>query len=250
MQCDICLRAGGQKLPLLCPTDARNQLYEPRIQLAEVLIEKDALDQQITASLSSRSKLGEQEVDRPGISRLPVDMIIAEKEQAEDRTQQIIAHADELRANIEKAREEIARRKAATRHRRSEREAISNGLEARRARQMEEVEKAVRMTRYKWNQVHSITASSKAFLCGEAAKLYGLRKVKRNNGAEEYRIGGVSIVDLRAMNSECACFIPFCATTETDSVHSHQPSPDIYISLTHRAPTHPLHALPGHPPPR
>jgi hypothetical protein len=212
MQCDICLRTGGQKLPFLCPTDARNQLYDPRIQLAQVLIEKDALDQQVSTLLTSRPT-GEQDGE-PGISRPHVDKIFTEKEQAEDRTQQIIAHADELRTNIEKAREEIARRKAAISRRRSEREVVSNGLEARRSRQMEDIEKVVRMTKYKWNQAHYITASSRAFLCGEAAKLYGLRKIWRNNGAEEYRIGGVGIVDLRAMNSKFASCSYFCATME------------------------------------
>jgi hypothetical protein len=247
MQCDICLRTGGQKLPFLCPTDARNQLYEPRIQHAQVLVEKDALDQQISSLLASRPGASVQDTDEPGISRPHVDSIITKREQAEDRTQQIIAHADELRANIEKAREDIARRKAAIGRRRAAREAAANGIEGRRTRVIEEIEKGTRMSRYKWNQAHSITASSRAFLCGEAAKLYGLRRVKRGGGLDEYRIGGVGIVDLRAMNSELTTSR---LRYHTDPIRSCQPSSDIDLFVSHSTSSHTLDALPGDPPPR
>ena len=110
----------------------------------------------------------------------------------------LMNHPEEM----EKAREEIAKKKAIISRRKSELATASNGIEARRTRQTEEVEKSIRITKYKWNQTHNITASSRAFLCGEAAKLYGLRRVRRNGGLEEYRIGGIGIVDLRSMNSE------------------------------------------------
>lgn len=199
MQCDICFRTGGQKLPFLCPTDARNRLYEPRIHHAQVLLEKDVLDQHITKLLSPQKEDGSSSngaASRPDVTRL-----LAEKDQAVDRTQQIIAHADELRVKVDKAREEIAKRKTILDRRKSELSSASSGVEARRNRQMDEIEKALRMTKYKWNQTHSITTSSRAFLCGEAAKLYGLRRVRRNGAVEEYKIGGIRIVDLRAMNT-------------------------------------------------
>jgi hypothetical protein len=203
MQCDICFRTGGQKLPFLCPTDARNQLYEPRVQHAQVLLENDALDKRITSLLTSHSEVTEQD-DLPAVSRQLVDRLTIEKEQAVDRTQQIIACADELRAKVERAREQAARRKATISRRKLEREQAASGLDARRARQADEVEKSIRMTKYKWNQLHAVTASSRAFLCGEAAKLYGLRQLRRNGVLEEYMIGGIGIVDLRAMNSKFA----------------------------------------------
>ena len=213
MQCDICFRTGGHKLPFLCPTDARNQLYEPRIQHARILVEKDALDLQITA-LSQQSKREEQnsQVATTAPSGQDIAGLLSEKDQALDRTQQIIAHADELRANIDKARDEITKKKAILARRKSELASASNGVDTRRARQLEEVDKSVRMTRYKWNQAHSVTATSRTFLCGEAAKLYGLKKVRKSGGTEEYRIGGVSIMDLRAMNSKFHSFVIACST--------------------------------------
>jgi len=194
MQCDICFRTGGKKLPFLCPTDARNSLYEPRIQYAHVLLEKDALDQQINTILSN-----EQQTEA---TRADVDLVVAEKEQIKDRTNEIIAHADDLRLKVQKAREDIAKRKANIERRKSELASASNGTEARRTRQTSEVDRALRMTNNKWDRVHEVTQSSRRILCGEAAKLYGLRRVRKHGGVEEYKIGGISIVDLRSMNSK------------------------------------------------
>jgi len=243
MQCDICFRTGGQRLPFLCPTDARNRLYEPRIQHARVLVEKDALDQQITALVASQSKGVEQNENGPAVSRQDISEILAEKEQAVDRTQQIIAHADELRIKVEKAREEIAKKKAIIERRKSELAAASNGAEARRTRQIEEVEKSIRMSKYKWNQTHAVTASSRAFLCGEAAKLYGLRWVKKNGGLEEYKIGGIGIIDLRAMNSK---FVPRSYETVLIPSCSRKPSPDFNGFITHRTSSDTVYTLPSY----
>ena len=203
MQCDICFRTGGSRLPFLCPTDARNRLYEPRIQNAQVLLEKDAYDQQISTLLSTQTQPTEKgcSFEKPS-SGPDLAAILAQKDQVVDRTQQIITQADELRAKVEHAREEIAKKKAVLARRKSDLASALNGVDSRRTRQVEDVEKGIRMTKYKWNQGHATTASSRAFLCGEAAKLYGLKRAKRNSGLEEYRIGGVNIVDLRAMNSK------------------------------------------------
>lgn len=200
MQCDICYRIGGHKLPFLCPTDARNRLYDPRIQHAKVLLEKDALDHQVTNLLDQQNKARDGSKDgsesRPGVTSAN-----AEKEQTIDRTQQIISQADKLRVKLEDARADLAKRKANLARRKSDLASASNGVEPRRLRQVDDVEKSIRMTRFKWNQIHGTTASSRTFLCGEAAKLYGLKKARKNGGSEEYRIGGVGIVDLRAMNT-------------------------------------------------
>jgi Vacuolar sorting 38 and autophagy-related subunit 14 len=213
MQCDICFRTGGSRLPFLCPTDARNRLYEPRIQNALVLVEKDALDQQISSLLSPQST-GQGNSPPGGPASAPnLAATLAERDQTVDRTRQIITQADELRAKVEQARGEIAKKKALLARRKSDLASALNGVDPRRTRQVEDVEKGLRMTKYKWNQAHATTASSRAFLCGEAAKLYGLKRSRRNNGLDEYRIGGVSIVDLRIMNS---MYFPYFLRDNTD----------------------------------
>ncbi|KAH6711440.1 UV radiation resistance protein and autophagy-related subunit 14-domain-containing protein [Leptodontidium sp. MPI-SDFR-AT-0119] len=204
MQCDICFRAGRQgekKLHFLCPTDARNQLYEGRIQNARVLLENDALNSQIANLFPGDKAQQNGEPPNTAKSSIYIAAISAEKDQAVDRTNQIITQADELRAKVELAKEQIAKRKAIVARRKSDLASASNGVDARRTRQVEEVKKATGMTKHKWNLGHATTASSRTFLCGEAAKLYGLKKGRRNSGTEEYRIGGVRIVDLRSLNT-------------------------------------------------
>ncbi|KAK0118147.1 hypothetical protein ONS95_012453 [Cadophora gregata] len=204
MQCDICFRTGGQgdkKLHFLCATDARNQLYDGRIQNARVLLENDALNKQIINLFPSDKAQQMSEASPTSQSSIDIAAVSAEKERTFDRTQQIITRADELRAKVELAKEEIVKKKATVARRRSDLASASNGVEARRSRQIEEVKKSTGMTKHKWNLGHSTTASSRTFLCGEAAKLYGLKKGRRNSGSEEYRIGGVRIVDLRSLNT-------------------------------------------------
>ncbi|EKD18222.1 uncharacterized protein L3040_007608 [Drepanopeziza brunnea f. sp. 'multigermtubi'] len=201
MQCDICFRGGGQgekKLHFLCPTDARNQLYGSRIRNAQVLLQNDELNSQITGLISSNKAERDK---RPPKTAIDAVSLSAERDQIVDRTQQIITRADELRAKVELAREEMAKSKAAVNRRKSDLASASNGADTRRARQTEDVEKAIRMIKYKWNQGHATTASSRIFLCGEAAKLYGLKRARKNTGGEEYRIGGIGIVDLRSLNT-------------------------------------------------
>ncbi|PVH83430.1 hypothetical protein DL98DRAFT_547429 [Cadophora sp. DSE1049] len=204
MQCDICFRTGGQgdkKLHFLCATDARNQLYDGRIRNARVLLENDTLNTQITSLFAGDKAQQTGDTHQASQSSIDIVAVSADKERTVDRTQQIITRADELRAKVELAKEEIAKRKATVARRKSDLASASNGVEARRARQIEEVKKATSMTKHKWNLGHSTTASSRTFLCGEAAKLYGLKKGRRNSGSEEYRIGGVRIVDLRSLNT-------------------------------------------------
>jgi hypothetical protein len=242
MQCDICFRTGGQKLPFLCPTDARNRLYETRVQHAHALLEHDVDDQKVTSLLSQEENQNEQGTDST-VARLRVTSLVSERDQAVDRTQQIIAHADELRVKVEKARQELVKKKAIINRRKSELASITNGIEARRIRQMDEVEKALRMTKYKWNQTHSITASSRGYLCGEAAKLYGLRRVRRSSTAEEYKIGGVSIIDLRAMNSE---FFLSSPKANTDPFHSCESCTSLNSLITYCAPLDFIDTLSGY----
>jgi hypothetical protein len=201
MQCDICFRTGGSKLPFLCAIDARNQLYPSRIRSARILLENDSLQQEISALVSKAAEDGHNAKSGTATSRIAINTAESEKSQAVDRTNQIIAVADELRVKIENARAEVARKKASIARRKSELASASNGSEARRARQSDEVEKSIRMIKYKWNAVHTKFISSRQYLCEEAAKLYGFRR-RRSASEEEYVIGRVGIVDLRALNSK------------------------------------------------
>lgn len=212
MQCDICSRTGGHKLPFLCPTDARNCLFEYRVDNARILLEHEALSQQV-GDVLSRNKDIIVKVDADAenaVSRWDIDQILATRNQQVEETQQIIAHADELRNKIAAAREDIVKRKASIARRQSELASASNGIEHRRAAQVESVDKSIKRTQYRWNQVHRKTVDARAYLGNEGAKLYGLkvRRVRHDQEmVEKYMIGGAWIVDLRDMNRKSARYI-------------------------------------------
>lgn len=133
--------------------------------------------------------------------RLHVENVKSECRKMAGRTGEVGAQIESLRREVEVARKEIARRKAAVARRRADLNSASNGLDSRRAGQLEDVERSSKILRHTWNRSYDSMAVTRAFLCMEAAKLYGLRRVKKSNSARyEYRIGGVDIVDLNSLN--------------------------------------------------
>lgn len=133
---------------------------------------------------------------------ITVESSVSKQKTAEDRTDKIIAQADKLKNEIAAARKEIADRKAAICLRKSDLASASSGLAARRTRQLDETERSISVTKYKWTRSADQMSSTRAFLCMEAAKLYGLRRNKKGSSSRyEYKIGGVDVIDLSSMNS-------------------------------------------------
>lgn len=199
MECDICDRNhDSQRLPFLCAVDARNQVYESRLKSVRLLLENEALQNEINQLLA----------DATSSSQDRRNSLQAQQRIAEDRTTQILAAADKLRNEIKAAREEIKARKAAISRRRVDIAAASGGLVEKRVRQQKDVEKSIHMLKYRWTKTADDTASTRAFLCMEAARLYGLKRLKRGTPAHyEYFLGGHPVIDLASMNCMSTCII-------------------------------------------
>jgi len=194
MNCNLCRRSHHPvRVPFLCAVDARNNLYERRVKFAKALIESDEAERQIEKTASGPAGAGNE--------RLRVELMRSEEEEAVDRTSQIIAQAERLRLDVEAARREIEASKDLIARRRADLDSASSGTEARQARQLDDVKKSIQRIKYKWNRNAEGLAATRAFLCEEAARLYGLRQVKKGS-TKRYEIGGVEIVELHAMNSE------------------------------------------------
>ncbi|ROT39333.1 hypothetical protein SODALDRAFT_350497 [Sodiomyces alkalinus F11] len=196
MNCDICSRSYDTvRLPFLCPVDARNHCYDGRLKHATLLLQNETLQKQI-------SKLAEdQTTDDKFIAKRDA---VSETRAAQDRTSRIIEQADKLRHHIAAAREEMEDRKAAIARRRSDLASATNGLAARRARQLDDVERSIQAAKFKWNRNADAMAKTRAFLCLEAARLFGLRRVKTGSSSSsryQYKIGGVDIFDLESMHA-------------------------------------------------
>ncbi|KAF7549292.1 hypothetical protein G7Z17_g6477 [Cylindrodendrum hubeiense] len=193
MDCDICNRSHDTKrLPFLCAVDARNQIYEGRMKNLHLLIENEGLQKQISDLLA----------DTTAPTKDRKDSLQAQQRIAEDRTTQILAAADKLRNDIKAAREEIKAKKAALSRRRSDIAAVSNGLMERRVKQQKDIERASSMSKYRWSQTAEDMSRTRSFLCMEAARLCGLKRVNKGSPNQfEYHLGGLPVVDLTSMNS-------------------------------------------------
>ncbi|KAK1757437.1 UV radiation resistance protein and autophagy-related subunit 14-domain-containing protein [Echria macrotheca] len=185
MKCSICRKPHhSRKRPFLCAVDARNRLYEGRIEIVKGLIESEAAEREIEKTRDE------------GHGRIV--SLKAEEAAATDRTDQIIAQAERLRTELETARKDIDARKDVIARRRSDLAAVLAGWDARKARQLEEMERSMQRTVFKWTRSSETMAATRAFLCEEAARLYGLRQVKKGS-VKRYEIGGVEILELHAM---------------------------------------------------
>lgn len=196
MNCDICHRPHHpQKLPFLCAIDSRNRLYAGRIAHATALIENEASSDGISSALTStNSPLSRDVVGKT----VYVERLRSEEAQAADRTSQIIAQADKLRTEIDTARKEIAERKNKNARRKSDLAEASNGIEARRSRHLDEAERAIQMTKYKWNRSFESMAATRSYLCMEAARLYGLHRIKKGNSVK-FELAGIEMIELPGM---------------------------------------------------
>ncbi|KAF4435430.1 hypothetical protein FACUT_7171 [Fusarium acutatum] len=193
MDCDICHRIHDpERLPFLCTVDARNSLLDGRISNVELLLQNESLQNEINELLDETSTQ----------NKFHRESLQAQQRTAEDRTTQILAAADKLRNDIKAAREEIQARKAALSRRKSDIAAVSGGLVERRVKQQKDIETDIGRLRYKWSRSAVDMARTRSFLCMEAARLYGLERVKEGStGKYEYYLGGIPVVDLATMNS-------------------------------------------------
>lgn len=129
------------------------------------------------------------------------------QDEARRRRQESLAHIENLRKEIEAGKADIARRKALLAQRRSHALAATRGLAERRAGVLDTLASRVRETSQRWDTMHSEIVNARVFLCTEAADLCGLRQRRRQKGGsirDDYIIGGISIVDLRDLNSNAA----------------------------------------------
>lgn len=200
MDCDVCGRPHHPtRLPFLCPTDARNHLYDGRVKTALALLENEGLRKQIE-ELAEVSPL-ESARDQAPSARI----FLSEQQALTDKTNRFIEQADKLRGEIAASRGEVEKRKAALARRRNELASASNGLTTRRAKYLDEAQRSIQTLRHRWNRGADALTNTRAFLCLEAAKLFGLRRLKTgSHGSTRYRytIGGVDVIDLETMHGK------------------------------------------------
>ncbi|KAJ5753859.1 uncharacterized protein N7511_008012 [Penicillium nucicola] len=208
MGCSICSCAPHSRLALHCPTCARNQLYQLRIETTRVLLEKEAFGRQIensvTSAGSSTQVESQQESLNPkkiGSPHWDLQAISSRHSESLAKRELLSEQLEALKSDIRAKKAEILERKELLARRRSDAESAMYQLEDRENAIVTGIQNTSKRTEHVWHSLHSRTAESRIYLCREVANLYGLRKKPKKGQAREiYVLGGGSIIDLRDMN--------------------------------------------------
>lgn len=233
MQCDLCLRSPSSRLPFNCTSCARNALYEPRVKLAQTLLQGEAIGKEVESHLVAKPATSKKKVTTKSPEVSPtwiLEQTIGEQVASTERTQDILSHVEALRKETDSMRIEVAKRKAKLLWRRSDLKSANDALSQREAMEIDPLEKGVRRMEHRWDAMHTKTAESRVFLCREAAQLYGLQQRKRKRGGpgrDVYLIGGIPIADLRDLNSKYPKF-PFSNPKLTPARCFSRPSHDLH----------------------
>ena len=203
MTCHVCYRPPSERLRFLCPTCARNELYPLRIDQVNALLEKDASGREIENAVEKNE--GGDAGSEAEPNRWSIQAANTRASQSTARAQLMKERMAVLRKEIAEGKKEVAQRRVALAQRRSDAGSVNYRISDRRAAAVSEVQHEIQRTEQKWTGLHSKFIESRVFLCREAANLYGLRQRTRRRKGEvisTYMIGGISIIDLRDLNSK------------------------------------------------
>ncbi|KAJ5779060.1 hypothetical protein N7457_006780 [Penicillium paradoxum] len=198
MSCSICSRASHARLSFHCPTCARNQLYQLRINNTQVLLEKECLEKQIETAISS----GQLPLGTELTHCWQIQTISNDHTESLVRRELLGHQLQALRSDIDAKKAEIAKRKEALARRRSDAVSARYQLVERETGILAGLQNTSKRVEHVWHSLHSKTAESRIYLCREVADLYGLRKIKKSQSRETYLLGCGFIVDLRDMNGK------------------------------------------------
>ena len=209
MECDICSRTSTSNLLFHCITCARNVLYEPRLLATKLLLEKEDLGRRLETVITDRpQKVGKEvkgsKTEEPALSeRWSRGSAKARKVDSEHKAREIQKHIFVLREEMKSVKDEISQRRARLEKRKQEFEIIRASLPGRRTAVTNRLADSTRKGSQSWLAINNKTTDTRAFLCREAALLYGLRPRKKARGgivSDQYSIGGLPIVDLKEIN--------------------------------------------------
>lgn len=208
MSCHICTSVHS-RLPVLCPTCARNRLYQLRLEHTQILLEKQSLAKKIEIAITD-GETGSSATDRDSSCRWALQTVSSQQAGSTARGDAVAQQKNTLKEEIRAKRADILERKARLARRRSDAESAQYQLGEREAAILTGLQNTTKRTEHLWHTLHSKTAEARIFLCREAALLYGLRQkaTRKGDASQTYVLGGLAVVDLRDMNGKASNFWP------------------------------------------
>src|SRR6186713_3385015 len=119
--CQVCHRQPGDRLPFNCTACARNIFYEPRVELAQTLLVKEAIGKEVeqavvtgnAAILSKSSRNKASDVANDAALRVALDRALSEKTKSKDKSRDIMTEMVAMQKEMDEMRDYIAKEKAA-----------------------------------------------------------------------------------------------------------------------------------------
>jgi hypothetical protein len=258
MDCTICSEAFPSHGQPTCASCARALVYQARLDRLADLLGNESLQEQVAHVVSRPLRPAS-----PSLPRGPSLVDITESARKHAHTHilrqcqatraRCTAIQDQLhllRQQIEQARSEKASRHLDIKKRHEDMVHERAEMNSRVPQLLEPLQGTIRRSRRRLEKVQARTLEGRTKLCQETARLAGLQQKRRRmpDGSivHDYTIGGISIVDLRHLNSAqpqlvnasianicrllvtCCHYLSVRLPAEITPPHAHYPHPTVF----------------------
>lgn len=207
MDCDICLRVPEEALNFLCASCARTSAYLPRLEYAQILLEKVNLSSKVEQSISyDQTPSGSNKPDQTADDRKVWHNEL--KHVQINEIKQTIQHSkvtrDQIHVECKGLRDQIMELKAKIAEKRRNLATIKSKVPQNRDSNLSSLSAANSTTTSSFARLQQRSSSNRATLCREAAFLMRLRQRRRQKdaiGKEQYSIAGLTLPDLRDISN-------------------------------------------------
>lgn len=213
MECTICSTAFPSHGQPTCASCARALVYQARLDRLADLLSNETLRRQVKHIisppqdlLSSSLSSGPELVDITECAGKHAHaQVLRESQAIRVRCSIINDQLNQLRQKIEQARQENISRKLEIKQRHTDMKRERTEMTSRVPQLLEPLHATIRRSQRRLDKVHARTLEGRTKLCQETARLAGLQQKRRRlpDGSivHDYTIGGISIIDLRQLNS-------------------------------------------------
>lgn len=210
MECDICSKSSQQAIDLLCVACARNAIYLPRLEHAQLLLDKDALNRRLEQRISEdvvdiKDATGDVKIGRENWKAHSEDIRTKETQK---RIDAIIEDQEHIKTQVAELKQQIQTLKARIAEKKQTVGSVKQTLPTRQVSHVETIASANTKASASLARVQQKSAEDRAKLCREAASLMRLRQRRRQRDTptrDQFSIAGLTLPDLREIsNLRCA----------------------------------------------
>ncbi|KAI5273338.1 hypothetical protein E4T47_03412 [Aureobasidium subglaciale] len=209
MECSICSTTFPSHGQPTCVSCARALVYQARLNRLTDLIDIDSLRKQVSSAILPLPDLSlhssELLVTTECARKHAYAQVLRESQTTLECCAVINDKLSLLKQQIDQARRENAKRALEIKERHAEIVREKTEMRSRVPQLLEPLHTSIRRSQRRLDKVQARTLEGRTKLCQETARLAGLQQKRRRmpdgNIVHDYAVGGISIVDLRHLNS-------------------------------------------------